>query len=271
MKTKPILTLAFVAALFSPVVSNAASTWNVSTSTTTTTTSGITMNSAAFSTAPNYSTTTAETFSAASLVSYSGGYGVSVGSSDPSNVDGAHAVDNVRGTDLVRLTFGQSVELSNVTLGWNGTDNCKTTQTKCNSTLYGDSDISILAYTGLNMPPSSMPPASTSIEGKTIAGLISSGWELVGHYANVGSAEPDVAIVNAAKISSSWWLVSAYNSGYGAALANETLNDSFKLISVAGVVAPQTNHTNKTPEPAGIALMGLGLLGLMASRRRITK
>ena len=188
----------------------------------------------------------------------SAGLGV-VASNESSGATGPHATDNRFGTDAILLSFTNAIDLESVKIGWNGTDNAGTYDTG------ESSDISILAYTG------STPPAPT-MSGATLTNLTSSGWKLVGHYGQVGGLANNTAVITSA-ITSSYWLISAYSAGYGSAGVSSSSkgitagNDYFKLVSITGNNAP----TQQTPEPGGLALVGLGLLGLMASRRRSTK
>lgn len=168
-----------------------------------------------------------------------------------------HSLDNHGYTDVLALNFTEDIALTSVSLGW----------------VYNDADISILRYTG---PEAGAP----NIAGKTIAQLTTTGgWELVGHYANL---QNDVtAPARTAEIkdagASSWWLISAFNAGYGNgtttyggtvySTCNSGLtcgNDYVKLLQVAGNVVPR----NETPEPGSVVLLGIGLFGIMAMRRR---
>lgn len=159
-----------------------------------------------------------------------------------------HAADNVGWTDMFLLTFASAVTLDRVTIGWNGTDN-----------YCAGSDISVLAYTNKVNP-------NASVSGKTVSSL--AGWSLVGHHMNVGAASGNSVAVNSAGISSSWWLVSAYNPYFGTAnTAAYSGNDYFKLLSVAGTAATSP-PPNQTPEPGSLALAGMGLLGLLVVRRK---
>lgn len=205
------------------------------------------------------STSAGTTFAAAKIYDWgsgsSAGLGIVASNEDP-NSTGPHSTDNKYGTDAFLLNFTNKVDLESVKIGWNGTDNFS-----------AGSDISILAYTG-NNPPAS--PA-TGLSGLTLTALTSSGWTLVGNYGQVGNLANNTATITST-VTSSWWLISAYNSGYGGAGSSsgkllENNNDYFKLLSVAGNNAP----SNETPEPGSIALAGIGLLGLLASRRRKPK
>ncbi len=185
------------------------------------------------------------------------------------NVAGSdqHSMDNVGYTDMIAMKFDQAVSLTQVSLGWTSTD----------------ADISVLRYKESGTP-AAFPSSGVSLESLTTTG----GWELVGHYANLQN--DTIAPIKTADIdnavASSWWLISAFNSAFGAGTTvhggNTTSdevtingvtsklltasNDYVKLLAVAGKVS-----SSDVPEPAGIVLVGLGLLGLMASRRRITK
>lgn len=177
---------------------------------------------------------------------------------------GQHSMDNNGATDLMALSFSKATALTSISLGW--------TQT--------DADISVLRYTG------SATTLAAAVSGKTlgngVTGLLTAGWELVGHYADLQldtSAPIKTAnITNAG--SSSWWIVSAYNASYGVGtnanggttatdavntVAHLTAgNDYVKLLQVAGKV----ETSNKTPEPGSLALMGVAMVGFMATRRR---
>lgn len=179
-------------------------------------------------------------FATANLAQYLGtGFGVRSQLEGLTVTSPNHAMDNSGTVDLMALSFTSGVILNQVTIGW----------------LSGDSDISLLRYTGTTAPV---------MGGKTIATLLSSGWELVGNYANLAVNTPKS--VNPLEKSSSWWLVSAYNAGYGGT-ATDTTADYVKVLSVAGNVAT-TVTPNAVPEPGSLALVGVALAAVTVGRRR---
>ena len=111
------------------------------------------------------------------------------------------------------------------------------------------------------------------------------GWELVGVYGDMrtdGSPTFDKNIVNSSNKTSSWWLITAYNSGLSGQTTKisgtvDAGNDYFKLLGVAGTKCTQTVDANgvcggtnvgKLPEPATLALTGVALVGVAGLRRR---
>jgi hypothetical protein len=262
---------------------------------------GVTMTASAWATTGTTGSSGA-TFATATFKNWGTAYGYGVVSKEEDLNSPQHAMDNSGATEMVLLYFSQAVALTSVGLGWTGTD----------------ADISVLSYT---------PPTGTTadpvIDGASIAGLLTSGWSLVGNYEdlNTDAIAPKKTADIAVGAASSWWLISAYNAGFsGSASPSDTsgpgttglnsgvistttyscdrrwtlfnvnqckkkkngdwvtkdatpvttsrdYNDYFKILAVAGQIV-SSPPPSETPEPAGAALVGLGLLGIMISRRR---
>lgn len=199
-----------------------------------------------------------------------------------------HALDNNVNTEAVLLSFSSKTALTSIGLGYTDTTGstveigCRsaagaittTTAASCanGTTNVGKTvDVSLFRWTGGNAP---------TLAGA--AGTLGGSWELVGNYGDmITDTSNPYNLVNSSGKTSSWWLISAYNSGFTQSAGRETRgtlnnsNDYFKLFAVAGTVCT-SNLTNgqcggttvKVPEPASLALTSVALLSVAGLRRR---
>lgn len=230
-----------------------------------------------------YSTTgTGSAFAAAAIGNYGSGSGFGVhNTAEPSTVVNnittytppQHSMDNYANTDMLALNFTStssavSMVLTQLTTGWHNTST--STGLSCNGAAANciDSDISLLRYDG-NL-------AQPVIAGQTIAQLLTSSWTLVNDYSDmVDDTARNTGLTTNSK-GSSWWLISAYNSAWGACKTDAANTDCTKLSNgddfvkvLSSVTAvPKVPTQEPVPEPGTLAMAGAALFAAYATRRR---
>jgi hypothetical protein len=188
---------------------------------------------------------------------YGEGYGVTTGSETSPD---KYLLDNATNTELLAINFNSAVYLNTINFGYWGSD----------------ADFSVFAWVGAGSP-------SSAITGSSVNSLATSGWQLVGNYQDTGSnkvwdstnsiwvSQVDVnngGLVSGAAVpmSRTGGIISAYNSGYGGNSLGDNTSDYMKVLGVA--CATPTTPPGKISEPASLFMLGGGLIGMMAMRRR---
>jgi hypothetical protein len=183
---------------------------------------------------------------AAANVGYYGtgsGFGVRNATEGLNAASPQHSMDNDGQQDVLMLKFlGGPAALQQITLGWSQTD----------------SDMSVLRWTGSGTPDA----GATNITGKSVSTLLSSGWSLVSALSDVYAQSGNTANFNSAGLTSSYWLISAYNSAWGGTVTGSSF-DYVKVLSVGATPA-----AGSVPEPTSIALVAMALFGGAAAMRR---
>lgn len=210
------------------------------------------------------------------LYAYSGGLGVQWVSSSTTETLTVpqHSIDNCGSggsyctgaaspQDAVLFSFNSAVTMTDFGIGWYS----------------GDSDVTILAYTGSGIPNLTQDTYSMADgTGGNTVGLLNTGWSLIGNYNNAGQSTQTncggvygcVSTSVSSNVSSQYWLVAAYNGAVqGTADQN---NDFFKICAIT--VTPgqgQQPPPPGAPEPGTTALLGITFPMLAWSRRRRPK
>ena len=153
--------------------------------------------------------------------------------------------------DMALVSFDTSVELTEINFGWT----------------YSDADFTVLAYTGVGVPP----PLSNS-DWDSIAN--NSDWMTVGNYqaaTNLNNSNAYYSIEDDRHTSSQYWLIGAYNSIFGStayddANLSESDTDAFKIKNIKGITSTTTHE--EVPSPSAFGLLLIGALGIYARRNK---
>ncbi|MEZ5571458.1 MAG: exosortase-dependent surface protein XDP1 [Halioglobus sp.] len=163
-----------------------------------------------------------------------------------------HSTDSVRSGsdadgdfDMLLLEFDTAVNLTGMTLNWAQGGNVANT-----------ADVSILAYVG---------PGSSALVGNTWASVLDTNggaYDSVGNYSNVNLS---YYAVNPTSVTSTKWLIGAYNPVFGA--GGDASDDGFKLASLTtSTTTIPDQPPGEVPAPGTLALLIAGLLGLRSRR-----
>jgi hypothetical protein len=190
-----------------------------------------------------------DSWTAQTLTFWNNGNGVAMASDGITAPN--HAIDNSgTNTEGVLLSFSTSQVLTSINLGYRS----------------GDADISVWRYTSTN----NTAPTATST-GASYAEMVAAGWQLVGNYGDLQTGNNSI---NSTGVGSSWWLITAYNSSYGAATSG-TVNQGDDFFKIAAVSSNDCGSTTSAlcgkktvAEPGSLALAGLAIGGVFFSRRR---
>lgn len=195
-----------------------------------------------------------------------------------------HAFDNNSGYDLVIFQFDKPITLSQIKMGWLGSD----------------SDFSLFVWTPST--PNAAPPGSDGFSIASMATQASTtaqdGWTLIGSfdydaYASTSTALNVEALTNGTATSnnskrlavtdyaSSYWAIGAvvdtiaqYGAMYGSSVKEKTsgsyteTNDYFKIAQLSGCYDNPPPPPPGVPEPMSMALVALGLAGGLKMKRK---
>ncbi|MDQ8022673.1 MAG: exosortase-dependent surface protein XDP1 [Moraxellaceae bacterium] len=177
--------------------------------------------------------------------------GQTVDTSEGSNPE--HSLDNNQRYDSLLFSFTSAIQLTSVQMGW----------------WSGDSDITLLAYTGTLNADGSIP--SNKLVGLTYSSLLSNGWVLAGNYANVQSNK---TAVNSGGLSAQHWLVGAFNP-LGGSVPNgfSQGDDNVKVKYLFGEYSTSSSSSSSSsggtvPEPGSLLLVSLSIAAVAGLRKR---